>query len=497
MKIALKDRPMACCREISHQVKTARDEAECIVPDVYEDVGRILFAKAQILLKSKEIRDHGICIGASAEIGVRYVTERRDRVRFLKLSKAFEINFDCPEINSEDMAQVSLQCLGVQARAVNPRKISAQFSVRAEIRCWTEGCLNVPSDPEEPERGLQLRRESTECLTPVQLCEKSFVVNEQLPLGTETAEAVSGAYARLLCSDAQPIGNKMLLKGGAEVCVDLGSSEAVVPNTIEQCLPFSILIDMPDENCTLGSVTLEPTALYAELSDAINGGRVVDLELHGTAQVCFEKRGSIEYLSDAYSTRCPLITEESTVSICRGRSRESFSAETAERVKAEADRGEIAACFADILSYAARDGKAELSASVSLLLRAEDGSFDVLQRLVSLSTALPEGADELDAARITAVHARREGEEIVIALSAEFDSVQCDYARLCYLSSIEADEDESFDASTLPSLTIVKSGEHDLWELAKRYHSSVEAIREMNEKYRTEEGLLLIPRAQT
>ena len=149
MKIALKGPSISCCREVLRQTKSVQEQAECIVPDVYEDIGKITFAQAQLYLKSKEAADHGVNIGVAADVSVFYITERRDRVRCLSFSKSFEIAFDSQSIVSEGDIRVSLRCMGVQARAVNPRKVSAQLSVRAEISCLSENCTCIPAEAEE------------------------------------------------------------------------------------------------------------------------------------------------------------------------------------------------------------------------------------------------------------------------------------------------------------------------------------------------------------
>ena len=497
MNITLNERSTACCREAFHQIKTVQDQAECIVPDVLEDVGQIVSAQAQICLKSKEVTDHAVRIGADAEISVLYITESRDRVRCMLFSKSFEITFDAASIEPDMSAQISLACQGVQARAVNPRKLSAQFSVRAELSCWSEASFSVPCGTcEDEDSNLQLRRSSEDCVLVTLLAEKSFVVNEQLPLEAGT-DPTSLAFVRtkLLYYDHQPIGSKVLVKGGAEMTIGYETQGGDCPRMIEQCLPFSVLLDMPDEDCFLGRVILEPTALYADLGDAINGSRVIELELHATAQARFERRETIDYLSDAYSTVCPVLIGESSTPLCRNNIVETLSAGASDRIQAEKERGEIKLFFSDILSATVREGKAELSASVSLLLQAEDGSFSAQQRLISLETPLPKPGGEIVDARITALNAEREGEEIAFDVSASLDYAQSEIVELHYLSSVDLDAENAFDPSSLPSLTIARRREQDLWTLAKLYHSSVEAIEKMERDFPMADGLLLIPRS--
>ena len=86
MNIALENKSASFCREAFRQTKLIQEHAECIVSDVLEDVGQIASAEAQICLKSKELIDHGVQIGAASEISVFYISAlhapvKADRIR--------------------------------------------------------------------------------------------------------------------------------------------------------------------------------------------------------------------------------------------------------------------------------------------------------------------------------------------------------------------------------------------------------------------------------
>ena len=496
MKIAMQYQSEAFCRETFRQTKLIQDHAETIVPDILEDLGQIVSAEAQICLKSKELVEHGVQIGAQAEISVFYITEGRDRVRCLRFSKAVEALLDCPSLEPNTEIQLTLVCQGVQARAVNPRKIAVQLALRADLSCWTADSLEIPTelDAEETE-GLQLLRRSAESVMTVQVGEKSFVMSEQLPLNSEDdPRAIVCARMELFYTDCQIIGSKALVKGGAQLRIGYETEKSAAPLFTEHCLPFSVLIDMPDDNCSLGRVLLQPTALYAELSDAINGSRVIEWELHAVAQVSFEKAKTLSYIADAYSTHCPLSAEESVVPVCGRRGRDRLRSETTERIQVDTERGFVAAVDAEILSFAGREGKAVISASVSVLLRGDDGCYSAFQRLVSMESDLPDADEELLAARISDIRAERQGEEILIRLSCDIDSICVHCGEIRCLASLDLDTENAYDPAAIPSLTVARKAGRELWEIAKAYRSSAEAIGAMSEKHAMPGDLLLIPR---
>lgn len=496
MKIAMQYQSEAFCREAFRQTKLIQDHAEYIVPDILEDLGQIVSAEAQICLKSKEIVDHGVEIGAQADISVFYITEGRDRVRSMRFSKSIETLIECPSPDPTSEIQLLLICQGVQARAVNPRKIAVQIALWADLSCWISDSLELPTelDAEETD-GLQLLRRSAESVMTVQLEEKNFVISEQLPLDAQLdPHVIVCSRAELIYTDCQIIGSKALIKGGAQLRIGYETEDGPAPFFKEYCIPFSVLIDMPDENCTIGRILLQPTALYSELSDAINGSRVVELELHAAAQVSIEKTKALSYIADAYSTRCPLSIEERAVPICGKRERNSLRAETTERIRVENERGLVTGASADIISFGFRDGKALLSASVSLLLQAEDGSFSALQRLVSLETDLSEAGEELLAARISDLSAERQGEDILIKLTCDIDCYSEKNTEVSSVFALDLDAENSYDPASVPSVTVAKRDGRELWEIAKAYRSNAEAIGAMSEKHVMPGDLLLIPR---
>ena len=496
MIMEMKNSSLACCRELFRQTKIFQEQAECIVPDVFEDIGQIASAEAQLCLKGKELTERGAYIEGRAEICVFYITEDRARVRCVKLFKDFQADFGFPSLMPEAIAQVSLCSLGVQARAVNPRKIAAALTIRAELSCWAEETLLLPFDvQQEKPDSLLLRQESAESLITLSLGEKSFVVSEQLPLGASfDPSAIVCSHAELLYTDHQIIGSKALIKGGVELRIGFESPESLQPSFTEQCVPFSVLIDMPEEDCVLGQVSLVPTALYTDLSDAINGSRVVELEVHGVVQYGVEKKGKAAYLSDAYSTRCPVAYDLGTASLCSRRERQSLTMRASESISAEGAAEEAAASHAEILSFSAKDGKAAASVSVSLLLRSEDGSLRALQRLLSFEESLPDGEGEITAARIVSLQTARVGEEIRLDAALSIDCVCAKTCEIRYLTSLELDTEHAYDPAELPSLMLVKKGERELWEIAKLYHSSPKAIEKLGEKFPMEGDRLLVPR---
>lgn len=497
MEIVFNTRTVPCSRELLRQTKLVQEHMECVVSDVNDDIGKIAWAEAQICLKSKELGSLELVAGATAEVCVYYLSEEHDKVLSMHLSRDFSVGFTCGDLPEGTEAQVLLCCQGVQARALNPRKLAIDLTVRAELGCFAGDSLvaAVSADAESGEE-LQLLFEQSSCAVRAQVCEKSFIVSEQLPVPQEGIIRLLSSHAELLRGDCQMIGSKALIKGISELRFGCETEEGSAPVFFEQRIPFSVLLDSGDEDCALGALILQPTALYAELSDAINGGRVIELELHAAAQGEFTKTVALDHIVDAYSTTCPLRCTQSTATVgCSGEG-VCFTSEARDEISLEDEAVTLQAKQAQLLSFSAKENAAFASAVVSLLLQNADGSYGTVQKLLSFEAPLPAADCRIDEVRLGELSVHPSGGKIELCAEAEFCGTRNRSAELRWISSVELDTENAYDLAALSALTVVTRRGRSLWELAKRYHSSPEAIEKLNAKHPMGGDQLLIARVQ-
>ena len=497
MEIQLIRESIPFCRELGHQTKLIQENVESIVSDIYEDIGAILSSCAQLCLKSKDVTQHGVSITGSAEICVLYINESRGAVQCLNLSKDFSADFDLPTVTIESQCQVCLHCMGVQARAVNSRKVAVQLSIRADMTCWSDESLSYAMGAEEAEQNaLYLKRQSAVLTLPTQITEKSFSINEQIPLSLSqnTATRVLSTLCELRSQDSQMIGGKALIKGTAHVQWLTLSDGDSLPQRQEAALPFSVLIDAADEKSVLSSVVFQPTAVYSSFSEAINGSSVMELELHVIAQACFEKQTEIRYLTDAYSTRYPIDLKDENTVLALSRTFEAARAEAQESLTLDEGGFNVQLCNAQILSVSVKNDTITASASLEVLLSSADGTLSTVQKLVSAQTPLSKGDMTLQDAEITSYSCELSGNELTMKAFFSFQLTGQEKTSLSTLSEAELDTEAPYSVSSQPPLSAVKQRGRTLWELAKAYNSSEDAIEKLNESYPMPNGILLIPR---
>ena len=166
---------------------------------------------------------------------------------------------------------------------------------------------------------------------------------------------------------------------------------------------------------------------------------------------------------------------------------QSFSLTGADRFSIPDEAQEFVSAFPVLGSCTPQQG----SASVELLFAGEDGRFVSVRRNLLLQPAEDAGDLEASLFHLTDLSVSREGGEMQLKLSAEGEGSLDTNTTIRRVESLKLDEEHCFDRSAYPSMTAVWAETESVWELAKAYHSSPEAIRSMNDALSS--GPIFIP----
>ena len=115
MKVNLEHKTRNCCREICRLSRRIQETAECVVPDVNDDIGRIASIHSSVYLKSKDITGRGVMVTGEAIAAVLYITEGERSVSYIRLPKAFSIEFECADVDADTAAQIKLDVVNMRS----------------------------------------------------------------------------------------------------------------------------------------------------------------------------------------------------------------------------------------------------------------------------------------------------------------------------------------------------------------------------------------------
>ncbi len=491
MQLRFEETTKEIWRERVHREQKCRVDLESVVPDVYEDVGRVASLRCTVLLKSKEVGAQGIVLGGEAEAVVLYITENADAVSCVRLTKEFSctVETDGTELSE---AQGTLRVLRTEARILNPRKLAVSAEIVCEVYGYGREAVTTRLMP-DAEAGNLLEGQQTEITVqlPAAVTEKSFALTESFVFGPEKAAPLQllGRELSFRLTEQSRVGSRLIVKGAMELAILYEAEGICWPLRQVFSAPVSQILDLGSENAVCCRVLCEPTAVYLTLTDSISGGKAVEAEIHALLQAVSRTEEKLFCLTDAYSNLMPLRCEMRRLSAPRcGETERSLS--TADEPIAVAEDCADLLC---VLPNLTRDG-AQLSVELDLIYRTKTGEIAAARRTLALrGDTLPPEAEILSAS-LTRCDLHPEGEGLSCSLAAELSWRRSTEEIVEAVESVSLDEEHPYDRSALPGFTLVRAEGESLWELARAYHSSASAIAALNDIAEPAGRMLLIPR---
>lgn len=498
MDIVFTHKTQSCYREFADPVKRIQVNAESVVPDTQEDIGRILSVRSQVLLKNKDVSSRGLSVGGELDTVLLYITENERAVSFLRLHKEFSLDVEETDYPLDTLAQVRLTVCNTEARVLNPRKVAVVVELLAELSCFCREETSVETLlPEEAGGLLHTREERVEAVLINGVCEKTFVFNEQFRFadGKPAPEQLVSQNIDFLIEDVQQVGSRAVVKGKAVVDVCYLSADASCPQQTRFSTVFSQIVDTGAEECICSTSHVELTGAYFDLVDTISGEKAMDAELHAVLQMVTRSRVEIGCLTDAYSNHCPVTCSYRELSAPMVSEGTRLRLRKEEDLSIAEDCEDVLSVFASVSSCSLSEGFPLLTVGLDVLYRRRSGELSAVRRQMELKgeSALPDM--RLYAGRIVSTDLRPEGGLLHSRVEAELSMQSFRTSEKRAVTAVTLREDEAYPMADLPSVTLVRAEGEELWELAKRYHSSVEAIRQLGEALGQEKpSLLLIPR---
>ena len=497
MEITFKSKTSRAYRKVCQLSKRSMESAECVVPDTDEDIGRIAAVQADVLLKGKDPGGKGILVSGEARASLLYITEQQNRLSCLRLTKPFTVEMELSEQSEDLLTQVDMHVQAVDARVLNPRKVSVSFDLVTEMSCYRAAGIPVQTLIPEEERGLHVKLEDTEVLLPNAVCEKTFALTEQFPFpeGKPDPARLVSEQTIFTIQDTQLIGSKAIVKGSAEASIVYLTETADCPIQISFSTPFSQILELGEEQMDESAVNVCVTGSYYDLTESINGEKVLSMEVHALLQVVSRNAVRISCITDAYCNRMPLVGETEALALESEERGETLVLRSTQDLQGMEDSGSILFVLPLVSRVMLEGGKLSAAVHFDMICRAEGGLLTAVRRTVMLEENCKEGAASVADVRIRSFNLQPNGENIQLEMELEIIIVRENSRELIRMTGVEMDEEHPYLASDYPTLTLVRNDGEGLWAMAKRYHSSVEAIERENETETLEIGrLLLIPK---
>lgn len=467
-----------------NQIQNQEETLETVIPDSMPDADRILGCWGVPVIRSKEWRSGGMALNGGVEARVLYLPPEDETPQLMEAYLPFSIKWEQPLGEEEGRMRHDCRIRSMDARIINSRKILVRANLTARGEAFQE-TQEISYALREKPQDLEVLEEDYPLLLPVEMTEKTFLMDEDLDL-PGTCPSVS----RLVRVSMQPemtdqkvMGGKAVFKGIMLLHILYLSPESKLC-TWDFDVPFSQyaeLNQMYDEEEEL------QTALLLSALDVAAEEDPHRLRLRASvlAQCMVVARRNMRLLRDAYSLRRP-ITPQTVELGAQSRLDHQFIRRQGEF---SANVGNVSVIDAAMYLEFPRTqrigerAKVEAPFTVHMLYTDENGKLQshIGNGTVECETKLAEGCRlEADAAPDGRLQWSAGGGSCTLrgGITVTADSfVQNQIPAICGMGLGE----EQPPNPERPSVIVRMPGQDgSLWELAKSCGSTVNAIRDAN-----------------
>lgn len=463
---------------------------ETVVPDKMPDIGLLGDTNAHVLLRGKRVEDGHGTIEGELMVSVSFLPDGAAGICVLHMEIPWRVDFESEKISDTNTVVADVRVMQLETRLLNPRKILVKAKLQAEITVYGKRMLVIYDDIEET-NVVQVRRESVTCTFISAVCEKTFAATDEYPIPADmTGIEIIGKSVQFRVDDVKTLTNKLIVKGTVLSDVVI-ASETGTSEKVSFTSSFSFIAETDCEQVSDDvRISIMPTAMFYE--PAANG-RMLSVEVHGVCQIVSYEKKEFTFMSDAYSNFYPCACDYETMTVYAERKKELRRENVTGSISCHSQVDRVWFLTAGGVSLGGNE-MSELSVQIGLCVQYENGTTDWLKARVPMIIK-KQPTERVLSVRIGDLYGSCSGAEIEYRLTVDYELQEENAVDLKMISSIAFD-DERLNTAKLPSIAVVRSG-GSLWELARKYASTVDLIRTYNELEEEEcstNTLLLIPR---
>ena len=300
MELEFVNKPMDCLRQAVWEIKDEEQTQELKLTDGMPDVGRVLGAWGQLLIRSKEWRGSGMSISGGTLVWVLYEPEDAGELQTVETWVPFSMRWDFPQTKQDGSILINALLRTVDARSVSARKLMIRTVVSAAGQALEPYKQSVYY-PEHIPEDVQLLKTRYPICIPAEAGEKAFSMDDQLVLPSNMPDI----HKILACNlypgirEQKIVAGKAVMRGIAKVyLVYLGVDGVVCTRTFD--LPFSQYADLDREYEE--NARLQVSMMVTDLEPEIQGEGRLRLKCGLVGQYVVYDHPLLEVVEDAYST---------------------------------------------------------------------------------------------------------------------------------------------------------------------------------------------------
>ena len=469
-------------------------ENDMVVPQTKPDIGKILQVDGNSYITSCEVKTDRVHICGKVEFRILYMPEKGNGcIKSLSCVSEFTDVKDVSGANEDMICVASCETENVSFRVINGRKLNVKADILSKINVYHFAENDILCGTED--QRLELKCREINYISCDRTLNRKFAVSDivAIPVSEPLAEDVIKVDVKVADYNTKPINNKVIIKGSliaSMVYVTSGKQEL---NVFASEIPFTEVVEADGiEENSKSFITLTPISTQYDIKgDDAGDINAVNLQTEINAKVRVIKEDTATIINDGYSLRGKTELIKKNIEISTVADNISKQLALKEVIYAENDAPEIRKVYnveCDVYAeeITADDTGVTVSAvaDVYVLYVSDDEEVPVnnLHREFKINEKIKCNADkdcvcDIDLLPLSVSYNIVNESSVEVRMNVGVEGVVYRKEIICPAVDITvSDVNEK-----KPSLTVYfpDDGE-DLWTVAKRYATSVDAIKSMN-----------------
>ena len=496
MQMPFRNRILQCLRLGMQEVKNTEVTQEIRLNEGLPDIGRVLLTWGQCLLRSKQWQADTVEVSGGIKTWTLYMPEDGTEPRVVESWLPFQQRWDVESHDRTGPVLVLPLLRYADSRSISARKIM----LRAGIGILCQAYLPMETevfDPVELPEDIALLRRNYPLRLPVESGEKVFTTDEEENLDLPgTGWKILSSVMNPEITEKRVMNDKVVFKGNGNLRLLCRSQDGSIQETFLE-MPFSQIAELDAAHGAQAQADIHVVLTDLELDLQETGQLRIKCGL--VAQYLIDEEQMLEVVEDAYSPCRQVRPEIRELDIPAVLEDKTEMIPVEQNLPGQSGQVIVTSFLPDHpkLRHGAGEIHMELSGQLQTLFYGSEGQLQA-------GVARWESDQGIPADSGCAVHAvvqpsgqvqsRTEDDHIEMSTQLQLQMRTMSCSTIPMIAGLEFGEMVEPDGNR-PSLILRRCADATLWDLAKGYGSTVEAIRSANHLAGEPEAdqLLLIP----
>ena len=284
-----------CLRRLVNQTNVQEQTQEIKLPEGMPDIGRVLGAWGQILIRGKEWNSVYANVSGGVQARVLYAPEDGSALRSIDTWIPFQCRWEFPEARRDGTIHIWPLLSGIDARCISARKVMLRCQIGVHGQVLEPSSITLYTAEQVPE-DVQLLINSYPVMLSVEAGEKQFLIQQELE-ELKDARKLLRYEADLSVTEQRIMGSRLVFRGNCCLHV-LYCDEFEQIATADLCVPFSQFADLDTAYTDSAYADIQGvlTALELEMDEE---GRW-SIQCGAAAQYTIYDRIMVQLVEDAY-----------------------------------------------------------------------------------------------------------------------------------------------------------------------------------------------------